>query len=328
MTRIAENQIVNSMLIDIAGTRREIEQFSSQLSSGLKVTEPGDSLYAGTISQLNSITERVDDFKGRIDTVTSYISFSNSAISQVEDLIIRAKEIATQAANESNSAEARFTLAEEVFQIRDHLVSLANSKYMGKYVFSGLNDDIEPYRNIGYTNGSGESLERWQVDTTIDGYDGSKTVRITDNLEMTINVPGVDVFNNAIFAMERLGRSLQGYDTTFTGGVPDGGGNAYTFPADFNAQTQDISDCIDDLETARINDVIPNLVSLAGKMKRLETADSLLDLSNQSTKDVLSKMQDADMIESASQLSLAETALQASMSVTSKLLNLSILNYI
>jgi flagellar hook-associated protein 3 FlgL len=327
MTRISENQLVKTVMSDVANNRQQVAKHSEELSSGLKVADPGDSFYSGTISQLNNVVERVEGFKNRVATVRGYIDFQNDTVTQVGDLIIRAREIAEQAANETNSVEARLMLAEEVFQIRDHLVSLANSQYQGSYVFGGLNDDVAPYSQDVYLNGTGEGLERW-VYNNVNGNDMTKTVRITDNLTMTVNTPGQNIFNNAIYAMEQLGRSLQGFDTVFVAGVPDGTGNAYTFPADYDQQTLDIQAALDRLETARTNDVMPELVNMAGRMARLDTAESLLELSEVSTNEVLSKLQDTDMIESASNLSIAETALQASLSVTSQILKLSILNYI
>ena len=69
-------------------------------------------------------------------------------------------------------------------------------------------------------------------------------------------------------------------------------------------------------------------VDLGGKLRRLDTADSLLDLGKVNAQELLDKLQNADTVESASKLQLAQTALTASYTVTSRVLNLSILDYI
>lgn len=327
MTRISETQLSRTILTDLARNRSDVARYSEQISTGLLVVNPGDSVYAGTISQLNGVVERVDGFSKRISTVESHLLFQNEALVQAQDIMVRAKEIAIQAGNEVNSETERYSLAEEVLQLRDHMVSLANSQFQGSYIFAGAADGVPPYSAATYTNGEGLALDRYEY-TTADGSDVSKTVRVTDNLTLRLDTPGNQIFDNSIRALERLGRALKGYRTEPATGAPDGTGDPYNFPDDYDLQSEDIRETIDLVETARTSDLSPEAVNIAGRLTRLETARSLLDLSNMSNKEVLSHLRDADVIESATNLSLAETALQASMAVASKMLNLTILNYL
>jgi flagellin-like hook-associated protein FlgL len=129
-------------------------------------------------------------------------------------------------------------------------------------------------------------------------------------------------------ALERLSRSLAGYKTEPATGTPDGTGDPYSYPAEFHTQTEDIKKAIDLLETARNVDMIPERVTLGGKLKRIETGAALLELSKNSAKEVLSRIQDTDEIEVASSLQQAQTALQASYAVTAKVLRMTILDYV
>ena len=147
-------------------------------------------------------------------------------------------------------------------------------------------------------------------------------------MTVTLNTPGGDVFGTTIEALERLGRALSGYQTLPAPGTPDGTGTAYTFPADYKNQTADIKYTIDLLVQARDGDIIPERTMLGGKMRRLETAESLLTLSKTSAQEVLSRIQNADETESVANLTQAQTALQASYSVTAKALRLTIMDYI
>jgi flagellin-like hook-associated protein FlgL len=144
-----------------------------------------------------------------------------------------------------------------------------------------------------------------------------------------VNSLGQDTFENAVLSLERLGRSLQGYqtDTPPTAAGTPGTGIAYT-AAQFEAQTTDIKTYMDQLDVARESEIQPERVNIAGRLKRLETAGSLLELTQVSTKEVLSQLQDADLTESATNLALAQTALEASLSVTNRVLNLSILDFL
>ena len=328
MTRIAENQLVRTVVQGVFNNRLKVAKYSEELSTGLKVSNPGDSNLSGSIAQFRDSLQRVDSYKSRVSTVKSVLIFQDDVLREAENLMIRAKEIAAQAANETNSEETRKHMAGEIFQIRNHLASLANSTYMGKYIFGGTRDDVPPFDLQTYNEpATGEASQRYVHDGA-PGRSDLRTVNITDNLSIVINSDGDALFSNGIAALERLGRALDGYTTEPAIGIPDGNGTEYDFPADFTQQTLDIKSAMDLLDVSREQEILQERISVGGKLRRLETADSLLNLSKVNTEELLDKLQNADIVASASNLAQAQTALDASFAVTSRILNLSILDYI
>lgn len=328
MTRISENQIVATVLQGIVNNRERVAKYSEEISTGLKVAKPSDSSLSGSIAKFRDSLIRIEGYKSRVGVVNSALTFQDNVLAEAEDILIRAKEIATQAANETNSDETRRHMAAEIFQLRNHLVSLGNSTYQGKYIFGGTRDGDPPFFQDDYDiPATGEANARW-IHDGLSGRADNKTVNITDNLSIEINSNGDALFSNGIDALERLGRALEGYTTNPAAGEPDGTGAAYVFPADFTVQTEAIRDTIILLDSARENDILEERIALGGKLRRLDTANSLLDLSKVNTEDLLDNLQNADTVASASSLAQAQTALQASFTVTSQLLNLSILDYI
>lgn len=328
MTRISDIQMSRSLVHNILSSREDVNRFGQEISTGYKVAEPGDSNVAGTVAQFRETVQRIEGYGQRISTVQGLLTFQDDTLSSANNVLVRAKEIAAQAANETNGVTERQQMAAEVWALRDQLVSLANSKYQGRYVYGGADDDDPPYDAASYTNPStGSANQRYYFDNE-SGTALTRTVKITDDIEITVNTPGNAVFDEGIQALERLGRALEGFDTLPTSGAPSGAGNAFTFPQDYSLQTDAIQNAITLIDTARETDIMPERVTLGGKLKRLETAQSLLELSKVSAQEVLSRLQDADLATSGSNLSLAQTALQASLTVTSRVLNLSILDYI
>jgi flagellin-like hook-associated protein FlgL len=121
---------------------------------------------------------------------------------------------------------------------------------------------------------------------------------------------------------------MLGYKTNPATGAADGTGTAYSFPSEYSTQTADIKTAMNLLDTARQNDVMVERVDLAGRLRRLETADSLLNLTKGSSQEALDKLQNTDMYSAATELSQAQTALQASLTVSTKVLQMSILDYL
>ncbi|MBN8549586.1 MAG: hypothetical protein J0M12_09745 [Deltaproteobacteria bacterium] len=328
MSRVTETQMLRSNLQYINSSRSVIQKLNMEVDSGYKVHTPGDSEASATIEKYRQALDRMDSYKNRTASVKSMLTFQDDALSQVSDLINRAREIAQQASNETNSSTTRAQMAEEVFQIRNHLVSIANSKYQGKYVWGGAGADTNaPYDPLSYTTGTGEAAVRYAWDGAA-GRTTTRDVNISDDFNLTIDTPGNTVFDTAIEGMERLGRALSGLTTTPASGNTSATGGTYTFPTDFHLQTQDISNCLDILDRARTQDIEPERVALGGKLRRIDTAESLIELTKTSATEALDKLQNADIAESASSLSQAQTILQASLQVTAKVLNLSIMDYV
>ena len=328
MTRIAENQMIASVLQGIFNNRARVSKYSDEITTGLKVSEPGDSNLSGSISGFRELLGRIDGYKDRVSTVSSSLVFQDDVLKQAEELLIRAKEIATQAANSTNGDETRAHMAAEVFQIRDHLISLANSTYQGRYIYGGTADDTPPFIDTTYVNPATGQANLRYVHTGANGTGTSKTVKVTDDLSIVVNTPGDQIFNNAIYGLERLGRALEGFATNPAAGAPDGTGNPYVFPNDLETQTLDIRASLDILDTARETDILEERIDIGGRLRRLDTATSLLDLGKVNAEELIDKLQNADVVESASNLQQAEIALQASFTVSARVLNLTILDYI
>ncbi len=332
MTRISENQLRNSLLLEIQKNRERYSTFSDQIASGYKVKNPGDSTNSGVIEQYQQLLGRIDGHSKRVSGIQGFLAFQDNALQQANDLVVRAKELAAQGANETLGPTVRAQMAEEVWQIRDHLVSLANSKYQGNFVFAGLDDDDAPFGANSYTDTpptTGSMSQRWVYDDTssVTGEPGnglSRSVNITDDLTIVVNTPGDQIFSNALEALEVLGRALAGYSTNTTAGT----GTAYTLPGQMNLQTSAIQNALGLLETARSNDILPERVSIGARQTRLDTAQSLIELAKTDAQEVLNDLQNADLAEASTGLQQAELALQASFTVTNRVINLSILDYL
>jgi flagellar hook-associated protein 3 FlgL len=331
-TRITDFSLVRSLTADISMNREFVNRYSNEVSSGLKVSLPGDSSNAATISQYQLSLQRVEGYKNRSASVKSYLELQDDVMATAGDLLIRAKEIATQAANQTVSDSARKQMAQEVFQIRDHMVALANTTYQGKYVFGGVDDDDPPYDQVApYVDpGTGPASVRYQYDVD-PGSQGTRSVPVSDDVSVVVNTPGDQIFTSALEGLERLGRALDGYATDPPppgGGTPVGTGTAYIFPQDYQLQTEAIRHSIDLFDRSRAQEIQIERVSLGGRLRRLDTAASVLELTKVAAEDVLDKLQNADIAESGTKLAHAQTALQASMTVTTRVLGRSILDFL
>lgn len=338
-TRITQLSRLNSFISQMAQTRSDVDTAQKQVSSGIKVANASDNPgQAGVIAQFQSTTKRIEHQQTRIENATSLLDVQESVLSEGDSLLVRAKELATQAANGSVSPAVRAQMSAEIFGIRDALVGLGNTQYQGKYIYGGLDDDDPPFDKAtpapgytvpGATNPNDAAAQRYIFDAE-SGTSSSRDVSIGDGQSVQVITPGSQVWTNAIAAVERLGRAVSGYRTTpeDLSGLPTGGGVAFNLPAETDAQTSDILESIDLLDTARTVDIGEEHSSVGNRMNRLSQAKDLLDVIKLDTDKARSSIQDVDVFEAASRLTNLQFNLQALLSTGSQINRLSLLDYL
>ena len=75
------------------------------------------------------------------------LELEESVLSSASDILIRLKELAIQAANDTLSGTDRDIIAAEAKNVRDELLSIANTRDVeGNYVFSGSRTETLPFK--------------------------------------------------------------------------------------------------------------------------------------------------------------------------------------
>jgi|GEM_PF-653693 len=334
--RVTDRQFNQRFIDQIAIKRDALAAASNQMSSGKRVTKGSDDpVRSGTIVQLNRVVQNIDSYQERIATARGYLESEEGALNSAQTIVLRAKEIASTGANEVVSSEDRKNMATEVFQLRDALVKVANTSYRGIYVFGGADNGDEPVdQTTPYTNpATGEASLRYVFDKEA-GYDVERSVTINEGVnggeKVRINTSGPKVFENALYALDRLGRALDGYRTEpeDLSGPPTGLGAAFNFPTDYGEQTQDIQESIDLIENARSVDLAGELTSVGSRLGRMDQVNSLLDSVKVNTETARSGIENVDIFEAASNFTALQTSLQALLASSAQINNMSLMNYL
>lgn len=109
--------------------RLQAESLQNQLSTGQKLTRSSDDpVAASRMRQLSRIDTLSKVDASNTDRANSDLSLADSAMSNISSAIIRAQELATQAASTTLTDQQRAGIATELNQIQGDLVSLANSR--------------------------------------------------------------------------------------------------------------------------------------------------------------------------------------------------------
>lgn len=139
MTTISTSAFYDRSATDIAGLRARAEKLQGSLSSGERLARSSDDPVAA--SRLRQLA-RADAVSG-IDSVNAAraandLQMADGALSSFADYVIRAKELAVQAANGTMTDAQRAGIGQEIAAIRDNVLQLANTRNAaGSALFGG-----------------------------------------------------------------------------------------------------------------------------------------------------------------------------------------------
>lgn len=182
--RVSTNQTqqvaVNAMLEQQA----KLSKVQEQVATGRKISKPSDDpVAAAKVVNLNDVLRKTEQFKSNISIARSQLSLEEGALAHTGDIYHRIRELALEANNATQTNETRRYIADEVSQLNDELLSLANSTdSTGEYLFSGNKGKFKPFAR----NDSG-GFDYF-------GDDGQRMVQIGPKRRIAVNDSGNRIF--------------------------------------------------------------------------------------------------------------------------------------
>ena len=144
--RVSENMKYNTMVNNLFRAQDNYNAAMEKMASQKKINRPSDDpVGMSRIVSLRKSRASVEQYRRNIDGCNSWIEITESKLSSVDDLLVNAQEIAIAQSTATASAGTRSISAVAVQQIMDEMLSLANSKYGDRYLFSGTRMDEEPF---------------------------------------------------------------------------------------------------------------------------------------------------------------------------------------
>jgi len=278
-----------------------------QLSTGKQINKPSDAPdKASLITRLQSEMSRQASYQGNLDAVNIRLQAQETALTNTSDVMYRFKELAVQAANDTLSNADRNTIAMEMTQLREQILSMANSQDSnGNYLFAGSRVSQAPF---------GEDAKGRVV------YQGDQSrmmVPVGDNRRMSLNIPGSDAF-------VRLVRD-------------DGKGNRVG--VGFFQALADMVDSVKNIDRPNIQrgikelDAMQQSISYANArvgtdMNVVDSQGAVLDEITLRLKTTLSDVQDLDYTEAITKMNKDQLALEAAQSSFAKISKLTLFSYI
>jgi len=176
----------------------ELQDVQKQITTGKRIINMSDEPW--TISQLHQLREETSVqsvFKDSANLANTLLSQAENGLTQSLNVMSRLKELAIQGANDTYSLDDLANMAEEVTNLKDRLLNLANTEFNGRYVFAGTAYDTPPF------------------DSTY-AYVGSTTevsIDVSVSAKVEVGFDGSDVFQGSVDAFTAIDDFLTGLNT-------------------------------------------------------------------------------------------------------------------
>jgi len=161
--RITPAMITSATLGDLSTSLAALQRTSEELSSGRTILEPSDNPYgASHVINLQSQLDGLSSYESAAQDGIARENTASSAMSNMNTVVQRVRELVLQAANGTNNQSDLNTIALQVEQLTESVKQDANAQYAGQYVFSGTLTTTAPYQQGAGDEyqGNGETVSR------------------------------------------------------------------------------------------------------------------------------------------------------------------------
>lgn len=163
--RLSTNNWYNTQSQTMLDRLSEASRIQNQIATGKRLQRASDDPTAAQRADLlkRSMSE-AKQAQRNADALNARLETSGIALGGMTDQLLRLKELALSASNDTLTAEDRVTIGTEVAQIREQLLGLANTRDAdGSYVFAGARAGRPAYEKAAdgtiHWAGSGDPIE-------------------------------------------------------------------------------------------------------------------------------------------------------------------------
>jgi flagellar hook-associated protein 3 FlgL len=312
--RIATGAYTDSMLEQFNLLSSKQYNLQTQVSTGLRVQSPSDDPTA----MRNTLDYAADkaaqtQYGNNISTLQSRADTIYTTLQSLQTVSSRVGEIATSAATATTSSSDLSNYADEVNSLINQVVTTANTKdpSTGQYLFGGTATGTAPFTTTTDANG----------DVTAVTYNGNSNVNQTEigaGQTTSVDIPGANTGTGGVRGLitdQQSGADFLNHLIQLRNDLQSGDKTAISGTDAGNLQKDE-------------NNIAYQVANNGVKQNQLTTAATFATNRTQTLDSMISNASGADMVLAMTQLSQAQTAYQGALQSGTKIMQMSILNYI
>lgn len=315
--RVTNTMLINNMVYNINQNLKTMEKLQYQLATGKKFRVPSDDPIGASKSlKFNTDISKLEQYKRNAEDALSWLDDTEAALGEINEVLKRAYELAVQAANGTYEGDDLTKIKEEIDQLKEHLMQIANTTYAGRHIFSGYKTDqpllIEKDGKIVYNDVFVGDLALKEDEVF------EYNVGLSEKID--VNIVGIKVFGVGVVG------EFGDFENNFSGRKGDAG-DSVTLIDVFNKFSQ----ALENSDADGLQNAISNLqasmkqissvrAEVGAKMNRLQLTTKKLDSQINNVKELLSYNEDVDVAEAMMNLSMAQNVYVSSLMTGAKII--------
>lgn len=181
--RVSTLNFYNRGVIAMQEQQAQLQKTELQIASGLRISKPSDDPSAAVkVLDLKANLDTLDQYTRNSSIAQASLGFEESVVANVNNTLQRIRELAVQGNNSTLEDRDKQSIAQEMYQRLDELVSLANTRdAQGEYIFGGYKVDSPPFVDINGT-------------VSYRGDGGQRMLQVGDGSQVATRDSGLEVF--------------------------------------------------------------------------------------------------------------------------------------
>ena len=179
----------NNMIGTITSQQNKLYELFNKLNTNQKYTNISENpIDAADLVRINKQLAEIETYSKNVNNAITQINAQDSVFSTIVDKLQRINDLAIQAANGASGESGLEACRTEFEELKKTIVSLANSQYDGKYIFSGTNVTTEPFT----LNDDGSITYAGTTSDNFAGYE--RYLEVSDGDYIDLNSAGDSIF--------------------------------------------------------------------------------------------------------------------------------------
>jgi flagellar hook-associated protein 3 FlgL len=290
-TRITQDMIAHQSLRNLQTSLDRLQRLQAQVSSGKQILRPSDSP-VGTVAAMRYRAElaRNAQYARNVDDGAGWLALTDTTLTSADDQLRRVRDLVISGQSGAASPVDRAAMANEVDAIRESMLQLAGTSYLGRPIFGGTTDGT-----TAYTTGGAYEGESMPVTRTI-----------APGETVAVSVLGPDVF----------GADADGVFASLA-----------AISADLRANPGSLGADLGHLD-ALVGQLHSQHAAIGVAAQRLEVAKGRLASQAVDLKQGLSSVEDIDLPSAVMDLNIQQVTYQTALAVTSHVIQPSLVDFL
>lgn len=182
--RISNNQMHQGAMDAISKQHGKLSRTQQQVATGQKIFKPSeDPVAAARVVNMKDTLASIEQQQSNINSARARVTLSEGVLRNVIESLHRVRELTIQANNDTQTQSTRMFIADEIKQIQDSILNLANTTDSNnEFLYSGSLSKFKPFSR----NEAG-GFE-------YNGDESHREVQISQSRRIAVDDPGSDIF--------------------------------------------------------------------------------------------------------------------------------------